>query len=98
MSFSRIPHSMINDNRITANDISVYNALCSFTSAKKGMCFPSIQAIADRAKLARSTTCLCLNRLEELGYYSKSVRKDKDGQRSSYYILNFKKLLETLHK
>ena len=53
---------------ITAKDVDVLDALLwGFHNARSGLCFPSYQAVAERAKCARSTVAEAIKRLEAAG-------------------------------
>ena len=50
---------------VTAKDMDVLDALLwGFHNARTGLCFPSLDTIATKAKCARSTVCEAIKRLE----------------------------------
>jgi DNA-binding MarR family transcriptional regulator len=56
---------------ITAKALAVLEALLwGFHNARSGLCFPSYETIADRAKCARSTVAEALKALEDAGLLS----------------------------
>src|SRR5271168_1823342 len=56
---------------ITAKALAVLEALLwGFHNARSGLCFPSYETIAERAKCARSTVAEALKALEEAGLLS----------------------------
>ena len=62
-------HSLLDcgDGRVTFLTLAVYYALRSFTNAKD-TCFPSVPAVARRARVGTSTARAQIRLLEELGY------------------------------
>lgn len=58
------PRKMLDDTRLSPNDLLTYRALTSFVSRAK----PTQQAIAHRAHLSVRTVQRCLADLRNLGY------------------------------
>ena len=56
---------------LTAKYLDVLEALLwSFHNARSGLCFPSLEKIAEKAKCSRSTVCEAVKALEEVGLLS----------------------------
>ncbi len=87
--YCKLDLSIMMDSTITTHDAMVYAALCSFTSPTKANCYPSLQAIAARAKCSARQVTRCLNVLEEKGYIK--VFRRKDERKSSIYYLTRKR-------
>ncbi|HPJ26848.1 MAG TPA: helix-turn-helix domain-containing protein, partial [Synergistaceae bacterium] len=83
--YCKLDLSIMMDSTITTHDAMVYAALCSFTSPTKANCYPSLQAIAARAKCSARQVTRCLSVLEEKGYIK--VFRRKDERKSSIYYL-----------
>ena len=83
--YCKLDLSIMMDTTITTHDAMVYAALCSFTSPAKANCYPSLQAIAARAKCSARQVTRCLSVLEEKGYIK--VFRRKDERKSSIYYL-----------
>ena len=57
--------------QLTAKCLDVLEALLwSFHNARSGLCFPSLEKIAEKAKVARSTVSLAIKALEDAGLLS----------------------------
>ncbi len=87
--YCKLDLSIMMDTTITTHDAMVYAALCSFTSPTKANCYPSLSAIATRAKCSPRQVTRCLNVLEEKGYIK--VFRRKDERKSSIYYLTRKR-------
>lgn len=84
---------------LTALDIAVWYSLCSFARwvcngkgepihSIPGSCFPTMKAIARRARLSERAARRSVRRLELLGHVVTEVRRnEKDGRKSNGYIL-----------
>ena len=56
---------------LTAKCLDVLEALLwSFHNARSGLCFPSLEKIAEKAKVARSTVSVAIKALEDAGLLS----------------------------
>lgn len=56
---------------LTAKCLDVLEALLwSFHNARSGLCFPSLEKIAEKAKVARSTVSMAIKALEDAGLLS----------------------------
>ena len=57
--------------QLTAKCLDVLEALLwSFHNARSGLCFPSLEKIAEKAKVARSTVSVAIKALEDAGLLS----------------------------
>ena len=66
--FCRVDMSIFIDESLSIYDSHVYTALCSFMADAGENCFPSVKALAKRAKCSERQTRLSLRVLEERGY------------------------------
>ena len=87
--YCKLDLSIMMDTTITTYQAMVYAALCSFTSPTKANCYPSLQAIAARAKCSPRQVTRCLSALEEKGYIK--IFRRKDERKSSVYYLTRKR-------
>lgn len=82
--------AVLDDNRTTCYDIVTLDAISYFINSETRSCFPTIDTLARKAKISRSTLKRALVHLEELGYITISNRCDEVTHRkkSSYYTVN----------
>ena len=102
MYCSAVP--VITNEGLKGFDIAVWYALCSFCKwerdtkgapviSKAGSCFPTLEAIAERAYISVDSVRRSLRNLERLGYvrtaarYGKRNKGEKGEQRSNGYTL-----------
>jgi DNA-binding Lrp family transcriptional regulator len=89
--FSIIPKSMLDDKRLTGNEILVYSAI-DYYSNGRGDAWPSLVSIAEKAHVSRRTVIRSLKHLEELGYLRKTIRRKQGNVEfdSSIYQIKFR--------
>jgi hypothetical protein len=89
--FSIIPKSMLDDKRLTGNEILVYGAV-DYYSNGKGDAWPSLVSIAEKAHVSRRTVIRSLKQLEKLGYLRKTIRRKQGNVEfdSSIYQIKFR--------
>lgn len=86
-TFSMIYDRFTEDFRLTAFDRAVYLALKYFAK-QKNVCWPSGETIAQYSGCSRSTAFKALAHIEELGYITRTQRKDDgDFQKTTVYHL-----------
>ena len=95
---------VIMNERLKGFDIAVWYALCSFCKwerdtkgepivSKPDSCFPTLEAVAERAYISVDSVRRSLRNLERLGYvrtaarYGKRTKGEKGEQRSNGYTL-----------
>lgn len=76
--FCVIENYVLEDERLTAYDVTVYLALRSHAGARREdgslVCWPSVETLAKKARCVRSTCFKSLAHLEELGYLRRESR------------------------
>ena len=89
--FAAIPKPLLDNQNLIALDTAVYAALDSFAN-NNGEAWPSLQSIAERAKVSPATVKRSIPRLENAGYIVKQRRR-VPGQKefdSTFYRLPFR--------
>ena len=77
----------IHGHQLKPNGIAVYNALCRFAD-REGTCYPSIQTIARKIGIGRSTVIKAIQTLVSLGLVEVETRYSSNGDKdSNLYIL-----------
>lgn len=71
----------------TTSEIAVFGALASYADNTSKKAFPSIQSIAERARVSRRTAITALSSLEEAGYISIEKRFSKGENLTNLYTL-----------
>ena len=67
--FTQVDNAILEDERVTALDQSLYVALCSFANVHTKDCFPSYEKLMKRAHIGgRNTLSRALKRLEAYGF------------------------------
>ena len=66
--FIPLPKAAIEDKRLSKAHLLVLVSLYSFMNSKTRMCFPSMRAISNRAKMSEDYTRKRINELIEYGY------------------------------
>lgn len=87
--FFMLPHAFIEErlHEVNGAELKAYIALRSWAD-RDGRCFPSVESIAERAGLSRSTAKAALHRLQELGWIRIEVSGRKGSvTRHEYHIL-----------
>jgi|GEM_PF-6825794 len=85
--FARIPHSLLDDETITASAVLVFAALMSFASRNE--CFPGIEKIAKRAHLSENSARSGLRCLQKHNYITIEHRRNGSRQGTNLYKLRF---------
>lgn len=86
--FAMISQAILEDERITAVDQSVFLAIASFAGCDRSS-FPSYITIAKRAKVSKPTVSKSLKKLEEYGYIQVIRKTNKRGEKeNNCYIIN----------
>lgn len=80
--FSIVPNWMIQDSRVTGPMLTTYAALASYAD-RTGVCWPSVRALGERARLGPTALREALTGLERLGVLSRTARARQDGGRTS---------------
>jgi len=91
-NFVMTPKEMLDDDRLTALDIAIYDALDYFAD-NAGEAWPGMILLAQKAKVSRSTLKRALPRLEKAGYIRRERRYKKVGGKeldSTRYKLLFR--------
>lgn len=86
--FTRIAWSLLEDDRLTASSLAVFASLSSYADASLE-CFPSLQAISQRAHLSENAARNAIKLLRECGYLS--IKHSRRGARQgpNYYKIFF---------
>ena len=87
--FTMLPLEMLEDSRLRPLDIVVYAALDSFADSA-GEAWPSLRAIAERARVSSATVKRSLSRLENAGYIVRQRRykpESKEFDNTLYTLL-----------
>src|SRR5699024_6597705 len=71
----------------TAAEIAVFGAPASYADNTSKKAFPSVQSIADRARVSRRTAITALSSLEEAGYISIEKRFSRGENLTNLYTL-----------
>ena len=77
---------------VSGNDLLAFLALCDWADDDGENCFPKIETIAWKTRIARRTMFDVIRRLQELNYIEKVAGKD---ERSNAYVINVS-LLQSL--
>lgn len=87
--FTVVPSYIIHDNRVDRNALLAYVAVRSFMGGESMTCYPSISAIAARARVSPNTAREAVHSLRDLGYVEVVARTKPDGEpTSNLYKLN----------
>jgi len=81
--FLAISDTFISDERVTGNDLVVYNALLLFESYKEAS--PSIATLCKVSRLSKNPVRNALKHLEELGYIE--IERGKGRTKSKFTII-----------
>lgn len=82
--YTNLPNSFIEDQELTGSEKLVMLSLYRFFNAKQHRAWPSLQTIADCARLKRAWTITTLKSLEQKGY----IRTEKSaGKNTKYEII-----------
>jgi predicted transcriptional regulator len=89
--FAMVPLDVFDDDRLKALDIAVYAALDSYAD-DRGVCWPSINSIAKRAKTSPRTVNRAILNLIAAGYIQRKQQYLEGGAgfSSSLYFLVFR--------
>lgn len=80
--FTIIPNWMLTDERVSGPMLTTYAALASYAD-REGVCWPSLRALGDRARLKPTALREALSALHDLGVLSRTARARQDGGRTS---------------
>ena len=89
--FYIISNIIVDDERLNAYDMAVYNVLARCANRESKECYPSMATICRKTGIkSRNTVKKSINHLVELGYLRVEQRKMPDGDFMSniYYLLN----------
>lgn len=89
--FYIISNIIVDDERLNAYDMAVYNVLARCANRESKACYPSMATICRKTGIkSRNTVKKSINHLVELGYLRVEQRKMPDGDFMSniYYLLN----------
>lgn len=89
--FYIISNAIVDDERLNAYDMAVYNVLARCANRESKSCYPSMATICKKTGIkSRNTVKKSINHLVELGYLRVEQRKMPDGDFMSniYYLLN----------
>ena len=89
--FYIISNVIVDDERLNAYDMAVYNVLARCANRESKSCYPSVSTICRKTGIkSRNTVKKSINHLVELGYLRVEQRKMPDGYIMSniYYLLN----------
>ena len=88
LAFVKVPTAIQTYSSLTARDIAVYWALCSYADLNKGTCYPSYQTIAKRAGTSRSSAGRAIAKLKSLGLITAKNRTSGNRKQSNLYTVN----------
>ncbi|ACQ51176.1 helix-turn-helix domain-containing protein (plasmid) [Clostridium botulinum] len=103
LKFTSIDNAIIYSKKLKATHKIVYLVIASFSN-KSNECYPSLDTIADRADVSKTTVIDAIKNLEALGLMTKQIRKSNEkmlvANKSKQYTIyknqtNIYKILET---
>jgi len=80
-NFTIVSDDILDNSAVGKMELLVFLALCRFTN-KEGICYPSLQTIAKKARCDRRSVIRSIAKLEELGYILK--QKNYDNEKRKY--------------
>jgi hypothetical protein len=87
--FTPVENAIIDDERVSSKGLLIYLALARFASREERCCWPSVETIAQKARLKHSATIEGLKELKALGYIQAVRRRNRTdgGAMSNLYII-----------
>lgn len=84
MQFLKLPHELITDTNISANEFRIYTYLLSLYNTSKQCAYPSIETISDNLNISISTVKRSIKRLVHIGYMIVEKKKGAAGNYNTY--------------
>lgn len=100
MQFLKLPHELITDTSITANEFRIYTYILSLYNTSRQCAYPSIETIAEKLNISISTVKRGIKRLVDIGYMIIEKMKGSAGNYNTYKNLkhNLKNIVNSTGK